>query len=315
MGTDYLAFLLAGLLAAVPAAYTSYSVSEEIPAAREWGDEETKAADAADAENTEDMHYTGIISAMANEIDLLLKEARIDDVETIGGVDYHVGELCGQHVVIAQAGVGKVLSAAGAAAMIDNFPIDSLIFTGIAGGVGDETQVLDEVVATQLVQHDYGQITNDGFEWFEGYVGENGRYPCDEELVELAYRSAVKVVGEDHVFKGTIATGDQFIASEEYVKILQDEFDAVACEMEGAAVALVCMKYEVPFVVVRAMSDKADGNAHESYKNMGDIAADNSSEIVMAMLRELSGEEAVEVFMEEYEEETEKSTQEEDTAA
>ena len=300
MGTKNLALLLASLLAVVPTAYTSYSVTEEAPAVTEWEEEETE--EAADPEYTEEMRYTGIISAMANEIDLLLDEARIDHVETIGGVDYHVGVLCGQHVVIAQAGIGKILSAAGATAMIDNFPVDSLIFTGIAGGVGDETQVLDEVVATQLVQHDYGQITNDGFEWFEGYVGENGRYPCDEALVDLAYRSAVKVVGEDHAFKGTIATGDQCVASEEYVKVLQDDFDAIACEMEGASIALVCMKYEVPFVVIRAMSDKADGMAHESYENMGNIAADNSSMIVMAMLRELSGEEAVEAFMEETEE-------------
>ena len=300
MGTTNLALLLASLLVAVPAAYTSNAVTGEDPAAVEWEDETAAEAGMA-SDDTEDMLYTGIISAMENEIDLLLKEASIDHIETIGGVDFHVGELCGQHVVIAKAGVGKVLSAAGATTMIDNFPIDSLIFTGIAGGVGDETEVLDEVIATQLVQHDYGQITNDGFEWFEGYVGDNGRYPCDDALVDLAYRAAVKVVGADHAFKGTIATGDQFIASEEYVKLLQDDFDAIACEMEGAAIALVCMRYDVPFVVVRAMSDKADGNAHETYENMGDIAADNSSEIVMAMLRELSGEEAVEVFMEEAE--------------
>ena len=98
----------------------------------------------------------------------------------------------------------------------------------------------------------------------------------------------MEVLGEEHVFKGTIATGDQFIASASYVKILQEQFNAIACEMEGAAIAVVCTQYGVPFVVIRSMSDKADGNAHESYENMVTVAADNSSRIVMKMLDSLT---------------------------
>lgn len=119
-----------------------------------------------------------------------------------------------------------------------------MIFTGIAGGVGDETQVLDQVIATRLVQHDYGTITNDGFVWSSGVTGEEmGEkvfYTCDPDLMDLAFEAAVQVVGEDHVFKGTVATGDQFVASEEYVRRLQQDFDAIACEMEGASIAAVC---------------------------------------------------------------------------
>ena len=100
-----------------------------------------------------------------------------------------------------------------------------------------------------------------------------------------SYDASVSVVGEDHTFKGTIATGDQFIASEDYVNKLQNDFGAIACEMEGASIAAVCYQYNKPFVVIRAMSDKADGNAHESIENMGDIAADNSSRIVIEMLK------------------------------
>lgn len=232
----------------------------------------------------ESRQYIGIISAMQNEIELLLSEAEIDHIDTIGGVDFNVGTLCGKPVVIAQAGIGKILSAAGTAAMLNRYPICSVLFTGIAGGVGDETKVLDVVVATNLVQHDYGQITNDGFEWLEGYDREEGYYPCDEGLAKLAYDAAVDVVGGDHVFQGIIASGDQFIASEEYVKQLQENHSALACEMEGASIALVCERYDVPFVVIRTMSDKADGLAHETYENMADIAADNSSKIILEML-------------------------------
>ena len=227
----------------------------------------------------------GIISAMENEVDLLLKAAAIEHVDTIGGVEFYVGTLCGEPVVITKAGVGKILSAAGVTAMLNNYEISEVVFTGIAGGAGDETKVLDVVIATSLVQHDYGQITNEGFEWSKGYDGDEGYYPCDRQLVEAAYDAAVDVVGQDHVFQGIIATGDQFVASAEYVRKLQEDFDAIACEMEGASIALVCERYGVPFVVIRTMSDKADGAAHETFENMADIAADNSGRIVIEMMK------------------------------
>ena len=239
--------------------------------------------------------YIGIVSAIESEMDMLLDAAEIERTDTIGGVDFHVGKLCGKDVVIVKSGIGKILSASCTATMLNNYDISAVYFTGIAGGVGDETAVLDEVIATSLVQHDYGNITNDGFVWTAGTEGapgeerkegENGYYPCDEGLVDLAYRSAVKVVGEDHVFKGVIASGDQFVESEEYVAFLQDEFNALACEMEGSSIALVCEQYDVPFIVIRALSDKADGKAHETFDNMADIAADNSGRIIMQMLED-----------------------------
>ena len=232
--------------------------------------------------------YIGIISAMDNEIDLLLKEAVIDHVDTVADVKYHVGTLRGQPVVITRSGIGKIRASSGVTTMLIKYPISKVIFTGIAGGVADEPQVLDEVIATKLIEHDYGILSNDGFQWRSGDPGFGNEagvyYNCDTQLVQLAYDSAIEIMGEDHVFKGTVATGDQFIANSEYVKKLQNDYNAYACEMEGAAAAVVCMKYNIPFVVIRALSDKADGNAHESYENFGDIAADNSSKIVLKML-------------------------------
>lgn len=236
----------------------------------------------------EPTEYIGIISAMDNEIDLLLKEAVIDHVDTVADVDYHVGRLHEQPVVITRAGIGKVCASSGVTTMLNKYPISKVVFTGLAGGVADETQVLDEIIGTRLVEHDYGILSNDGFEWRSGDPGFGNEpgvyYDCDPQLIQLAYNAAVEVVGEDHVFKGTVATGDQFIANSEYVKKLQDDYNAYACEMEGAAVAVICIKYKTPFVVIRALSDKADGNAHESYENFGDRAADNSSRIVMKIL-------------------------------
>ena len=236
----------------------------------------------------EPAEYIGIISAMDNEINLLLKEAVIDRVDTIADVEYYVGSMHGQSVVITRSGIGKIRAASGVTTMLNTFPISKVIFTGIAGGVADEPQVLDEVIATRLVEHDYGILSNDGFKWRSGDPGFGDKpgvyYDCDSQLIQLAYDAAVDVLGKDHVFKGTIATGDQFIANSEYVQKLRSDYGADACEMEGAAVAVVCIKYKTPFVVLRALSDKADGNAHESYENFGDIAADNSSRIVLKML-------------------------------
>ena len=243
------------------------------------------------SKKAESVEYIGIISAMDNEIALLLSEAKIDHVDTIGNMEYHVGELHGQPVVITRAGIGKVRVSSGVTAMLNRYDISEVIFTGIAGGVADETQVLDVVIAMRLVEHDYGFITNDGFVWTSGDPGigrEPGEYYLtDSELAELAYEAAVEVVGESHAFKGTIATGDQFIASEDYVRRLKDDYGAYACEMEGASVAVVCINYNVPFVVIRTLSDKADGAAHESYANMMDIAGEHSNRIVLKMLDEM----------------------------
>jgi len=101
----------------------------------------------------------GIISAMQSEVNLLLSQANIERIDTVGKVDYHVGTLRGQQVVIAKAGVGKVLAASEMTVMLNRYPVTEVIFTGDAGGVGDETQVLDEVVATRLIQHDYSSCT------------------------------------------------------------------------------------------------------------------------------------------------------------
>ena len=246
------------------------------------------SAQAAYAETDE--QRIGIISAVQNEVELLLSEAEIEHVDTVGGVAFNVGTLRGMPVVIAQAGIGKVSAAAGMSAMLNRYDISKVIFTGIAGGVGDETDVLDVVVATALVQHDYGYVTNDGFEWSVPFDDGDGYYSCDGDLIGLACGAAEEVVGSDHVFQGVVASGDQFVASEAYVDKLQTDFNAIACEMEGASIAVVCEKYDIPFVVIRTMSDKADGKAHETYENMADIAADNSCRIIMQMLETISGE-------------------------
>lgn len=235
--------------------------------------------------------YIGIVSALDNEIEILVNETEVERIDEIGGIDYIIGKLANKNVVIAKAGIGKIRSSSGITAMINNYNISKVLFTGVAGGILDSEKILDVVVATKLVEHDYGRIENSGFIWTKGDPGisksEGDYYECDSKLVNLAYEIAQEVVGENHTFKGVIATGDQFVANEEYVKKLEEDFDAYVCEMEGASIAVVCTNYDIPFVVIRTLSDKADGNAHESYEEFADEAANNSSLIVIKMLSSL----------------------------
>lgn len=238
----------------------------------------------------EKKEYIGIISAMDIEINLLLDEAKIDEEKEIGGVKYYVGTLKDKPVVISRAGIGKVRASSGVTSLLNGYNISKVIFTGVAGGLRDEEDVLDEVIATCVIEHDYGFITNDGFVWGGGDPGrkEPGEYYyCDESLVKLAYDSAVSVIQEHHVFKGLVATGDQFISSTNYVDWLVNEFDGYACEMEGASIAKICELYDTPYVVLRTLSDKADEEAQGSYIDFGDLAADQSCKIVLKMLESL----------------------------
>ncbi len=234
---------------------------------------------------------TAVISAMSVELDALVKAAKVEKEVSFGGKTFYLGTLNGENVVMVQAGIGKVMAAGGTAALLNNFNVKSVIFTGIAGGVGDDVNVMDMVVGTGLVQHDYGTETNDGFEWNGKAAAdqETGLIPVDEALSKTAYASACAVLGQEKVHRGVIATGDQFISSESYVKELQDSFDALACEMEGAAVARVCDQYGVPCAVLRCMSDKADGIAHDTYAFNYTEASNTSASVVMNMMETLSG--------------------------
>ncbi len=237
--------------------------------------------------NEERVETIGIMSAMDVELDYLLSKATISHVEEIGGNTFHIGTLGGHNIVLVKAGVGKTLSAACTAIMLNEFDISKLIFTGIAGGVSDDVQITDVVIATSLMFHDYGYLNQEGMVELDTDFVPNVIMNSDKSLVNLAYNAAVEVVGKDKVFTGLIVTGDQFVANSSYVEYLDKELGAKAVEMEGASVAYVASKYNVPVVVVRSLSDKADGLSHEQYENWYQIVADNSGKIVFELVKNL----------------------------
>ena len=232
----------------------------------------------------------GIVSAMSVELNALVEATKISKTEEIAGNTFYEGVLNGVDVVLVKAGIGKVLAASCAETLIDTYHVGGIVFTGIAGGVGDDVNVMDMVIATELVQHDYGTETNSGFEW-NGKAGSNqetGMIPVDESLSKIAYDSACTVLGAAKVHQGVIATGDQFISSESYVKELQTKFNALACEMEGASVARVADEFHVPCAILRCMSDKADGIAHDTYAFNYTEASNTSASVVKEMLNTIA---------------------------
>lgn len=228
----------------------------------------------------------GIIGALDAEIEILLNAMEEKKESKIGRTIFFEGKLSGKNVVIFKCGVGKVNAAIGANTAILKFNTSKIIFTGIAGAIDNNLNILDLVISTDLVQHDF-DLT--GFGCPLGLIdGEKSiKFKADATLIKIAHESAIKILGETKVILGTIATGDQFVANKKQVDFIGETFGAKATEMEGAAVAQVALNYEVPFVVLRAMSDKADGSAHMDYNEFKPLAAEHSAKIVIDMLKNL----------------------------
>lgn len=228
----------------------------------------------------------GIIGAMDKEVEGLKNEMKVREITRIAGIDFYEGTLQGKEIVLLKSGVGKVNSAMATDILIREFGAIQIIFTGVAGAVNDKLNVGDVVISTELVEHDF-DTTAFGEKLGNVPGSDNGKFYADKKLIDLAEVSAQKVLGKNHVFKGVIATGDQFIADKGKVKFLEKEFGAWAVEMEGASVAHVATLHASEFVVIRAISDKADGSAHVTYDEFSTKAAENSIKIVNEMLKKM----------------------------
>ncbi|MEF3354874.1 5'-methylthioadenosine/adenosylhomocysteine nucleosidase [Paenibacillus sp. GYB006] len=226
----------------------------------------------------------GLIGAMKEEIELLLTGMENVKQHTYAGIHYAEGDIYGQHVVVCKSGVGKVNAAITTQMLIEKFNISKVIFTGVAGAVHPELEIGDIVVSTACIQHDM-DVTPLGFKRGEIPYQEVSAFPADSELIRLAEKACELL--SVPLRKGIVLSGDQFIASKETVRGLYEEFDGACVEMEGAAVAQVCYMNDVPFVVLRGMSDKADGSAHVNFAEFTVKASHKSHKIVESMLLEI----------------------------
>lgn len=181
---------------------------------------------------------------------------------------------CGGHdVYISLAGVGKVNAAANTQRLIDLFGVDYVINSGVAGCTCKSLGVCDIVISDKLTYHDFTPI-----DVLDKYAPYSSVFKADERLISLAKDACTKIEDENFRFDtGMIVTGDQFIEDSNIVARLREDYNAYCTEMEGAAVAHVCVLNKVPFVVIRAMSDNADEGADMSFEEMAAIAAKRAS--------------------------------------
>jgi len=225
-----------------------------------------------------------IMGAMPEEIEPIL--AYLDDVQEVKYAKntYYKAKYKNIEVVVAYSKIGKVFSTLTAATMLQMFACDVLLFTGVAGAVNDELKIGDLIVATKLPQHDL-DITIFGHP--HGYVPEGSVYvEADKDLIALS-----KIVAQEmgvKVKEGIIATGDQFIASQERKGFIADTFHADALEMEGASVAVVCDALGVPFFILRAISDSADMDAGFNFDEFVESSAKESANFLMKMVDKLA---------------------------
>jgi adenosylhomocysteine/aminodeoxyfutalosine nucleosidase len=221
-----------------------------------------------------------IMGAMPEEVAPILEKIGTYSTVEYAGNKYYEGKYNGLEVVVAYSKIGKVFSTLTATTLIEHFGCEKLLFSGVAGAVNPELKVGDLIVATKLSQHDL-DITAFGHPF--GYVPEGAVFvEADSNLIEIS-KSVAQSLGKT-VREGIIATGDQFVANEERKNWIGEIFNADALEMEGGSVAVVCNALNVPFFILRAISDAADMDASFSFDEFLETSAIESAEFVIKML-------------------------------
>lgn len=219
----------------------------------------------------------GIIGAMSVEVDKFKEQMLGISCETVSGTEFVCGTLWGHPAVVAVSGVGKVNAAICTQTMIMRYEPRFIINSGVAGGIDPTLNICDTVVATAVVQHDMDTSPlGDPIGFISGL--DIVDIPTDIELSKQLQTAAG--ANDIHSILGKIASGDQFINSREKKDFLKNTFDAAACEMEAAAIGHTCFKNQVPFAILRSISDNADDSSHISYTDFVQAAADNLEKVM-----------------------------------
>ena len=223
----------------------------------------------------------GIIGAMTVEVEALKAKIKDAKKETISGIEFVRGKLCGADAVVAQCGIGKVFAAVCAQTMILRYGVKQIINTGVAGTLSADIGILDFAVSSGVVQHDMDTTA----------IGDAPGLISGINVVEISASKALcdRVIKEAEALgfrakSGIIASGDQFINNAERKTFIRDTFGAIACEMEGAAIGHVCYLSGVDFAIIRCISDNASGEAEMEYPEMVKRAAVRSQTLVEALL-------------------------------
>jgi adenosylhomocysteine/aminodeoxyfutalosine nucleosidase len=230
------------------------------------------------------MTKLAIMGAMEEEIEPLLAHFEKVNVVEFANNKYYEVSHNGLDIVIAYSKIGKVFATLTATTMIEKFGCDTLLFSGVAGAINPKLQIGDLIIADKLCQHDL-DITAFGHP--NGFVpGGKVFVETTKELRDVAMSVALE--NNIKVIEGTIATGDQFVHSSERKDFIESTFKADALEMEGASVAVVCDALDVPFFILRAISDSADMDAGFDFDEFLKMSAKNSAEYLIKIVKKLN---------------------------
>ena len=224
----------------------------------------------------------GIIGAMSVEVEALIGMLEDRAEEIVGGIKFNTGSLFGKKIVVAQCGVGKVFAAICAEAMIIKYSPTLVVNTGVGGALNKELRPTDTVIAERLLQHD---MDTSPLGDPKGLIsGINKVYFDTDERAREILTSAAERLGL-RAMRGTVASGDKFVADRADKERIVSEFSADVCEMEGGAIAHTTFVNGTPFIVIRAISDSADGEANMDYMEFLPVAAKNSAALTLELIK------------------------------
>ncbi|QNI05086.1 5'-methylthioadenosine/adenosylhomocysteine nucleosidase [Mycobacterium kubicae] len=245
----------------------------------------------------------GVICAIPQELSYLRGELRTGESQEIARLSFTAGDLDGQQVILAEAGMGKVNTGLVATLLADRFHCDSIVFTGVAGGLDPQLDIGDIVIADRVVQHDFGLLADERLQTYQpGHVPfikptERLGYCADPALIDRVkhrldgyvlppLRSAADRTGDrsPRINYGTVLTGDQYLHCERTRRRLHHEFGGLAVEMEGGALAQVCEAFSIAWLVVRALSDLAGADSGLDFNRFVHEVAISSAMVLRQLL-------------------------------
>ena len=226
----------------------------------------------------------GIIGAMDEEVNKLKEVLEDAQVSTVAGMSFFKGLFDGKEVVIVRSGIGKVNAGMCAQILADKFNVDYIINTGIAGSLRNEINIGDIVLSKDALEHDMDAVAF-GYDRGVSPRMETSTFRGDEKLIAVASESCKVACPDVNVHVGRVLTGDQFISDKAVKNDLIATFDGYCCEMEGAAIAHAAYLNNIPFLIIRAISDKADDSASMDYPTFEAMAIENSVKLMKEMIK------------------------------
>lgn len=232
------------------------------------------------------MNKIGIIGAMDEEVNILKSRMSDTKVREIASMKFYEGSLAGKEAVVVRCGIGKVNAAVCTQILTDLYHVEAVINTGVAGSLRNEIDIADIVLSVDALQHDMDAT---GFGYEAGVIPrmEQSIFQADTGLVELARAVCGEVIPSVGVHAGRIVSGDQFISDSSKKEWLVETFGGCCTEMEGAAVAQTAYLNHIPFLIIRAISDKADHSAEMTYQEFEEIAINNTIKLISRLLERL----------------------------